>query len=91
MLSSEDILSETNSIKVLVLIEVEPLSDKFEQLMLTHTQAKAMRDALAKILSPDIDLNKDDQVFSYETNDDIKVVLSDIRDSYDENAFEKED
>lgn len=77
--------------KVVLFVEVSPLTDKFEQVMFTNKQAKAMRDAVAKILSPSIDLNKDDQTFTFYTNDEVKVVLPDIRDYYDDKDFEKED
>lgn len=82
MIKSDDFLAEANSIKVLVLMEVEPLTDRFEQIMFTTAQAKKLRDTIVTILHPEYDLAKEDD-FAVPINDDVAVSLPNVLDEYD--------
>lgn len=89
MISSEDILEATNSVKVLVLMEAVPLTDRFEQIMFTPEQARQVRDAVFKILCP----GADDQlytVFDILTNDEVTATFTNVKDSYDANYLKEE-
>lgn len=75
--------------KVLVFMESYPLTDKFEQVVLSEGQAKAMRDALFHIIAPNADATTDKVMFDVITNDDIEVVLPDVRDFYGPNYIKE--
>lgn len=76
-------MEEANSVKVLAFMEISPLSDKFEQIMLTEVQARKMRDALFLILCPAAD-EKDNQEFVVTTNDEVTITIPNVKDTYTE-------
>lgn len=80
-------MGSINATKVVVFMEISPLTDSFEQIAFTHEQAKQMRDAIARIIAPTLDLEKEDQEFDIVTNDEMKILLPNIRDEYDEQFF----
>ncbi len=84
MIKSDDFLEEIGATKVLVMLEVAPLSDKFEQIMLTEEQARKMRDALFFILTPKADESLEYQEFQITTNDEVTATFPNVHDSYAE-------
>lgn len=82
MTISDDYMEELNSIKVLAFMEVAPLTDKFQQIVLSEEQVKRLRDSLFKILAPDSDLKDDKVYFDVLTNDKVEVFLPDVTDFY---------
>lgn len=82
MFKSDDILAEANSLKVVVFMESKPLTDHFEQIVLTREQAKAMRDAILKSLHPEFDMGKEGD-FDILCNDKVAVTLPDVLDEYE--------
>lgn len=70
-------------------MEIKPLSDKFQQIALTKAQAKKVRDAIYLAIVPGADLNKRN-TFDVTTNDDVEIVLPNIRDYYDDKFFEED-
>lgn len=89
MLNSDDLLDAMDTVKVIAFMEVEPLTDKFEQIALTKPQAKAMRDALYEILTGFKPGTKDDEGFSVDLNDEVQVQLPNVRDYYEQNFFDQ--
>lgn len=77
-------MEEANSVKVLAFVEISPLSDKFEQIMLTEGQARKMRDALFLILCPEAKDEKNNQEFVVTTNDEVTITIPNVKDTYTE-------
>lgn len=75
-------MHEANTLKVLAFMEVSPLTDKFQQIVLTDKQARAMRDALFTIISGEPESKAEFSQFDVVTNDAVEMVLPNIRDSY---------
>lgn len=87
MLDAEKVLDELSTLKVLVFMEAEPLTDKFEQVMFTKEQAKKMRDGITKALVPAAKLNADVS-FEIITNDKLSITLPNVKDCYSEKELE---
>lgn len=67
---------EFNTSKLVILLENEPLSDNFEQLMLTHDQVLKVLDLLESFMP------HEGKSFKVSTNSDFKIKIKDIPDSY---------
>lgn len=89
MFSSDQILEEANSVKVLAFMEIAPLTDKFQQIVLTEKQAQQMRDSLFRILSGVEDEKQEFNQFDVTTNDDIEIILPNVRDAYGQEFINK--
>ncbi len=81
--TAKDIELEASTLKVVVFMETAPLSDTFEQVMLTEKQAKAVRDAIWMRM-PKCECGS----FNISTQDE-QYTFKDIRDEFDESEFEK--
>ena len=66
-----------NNIKVIIFMEIAPLSDDFEQIMFTRESYKRILDAIEKEQMP-----VEKGVFEVITNDDHKYTFKDIKDTY---------
>ena len=90
MINSNELFRElSGTVKVVAFMEIKPLSDKFQQIALTQAQAKKVRDAIYQAIVPGADLSKGG-TFDVTTNDDVEIVLPNIRDYYDAKFFEED-
>lgn len=83
MLNGEDILESLSSLKVIVFMEVEPLTDRFQQICLTSAQARTVRDSIFLALNPTSNLEERSD-FVVLTNDQVEVLIPNVQDTYDE-------
>ncbi len=90
MNNAEDYLSELSTLKVVAFMEIEPLTDKFEQIALTEAQAKELRMKLFDIIAgvPD---SPDTAIIDVITDNEVKVTLPDVRESYGEDFFKEDE
>lgn len=71
-----DYLDQTSTVKIIAMMETEPLTDTFEPIILSYEQHKVLRRLLESFM---IHINGSFQVF---TNHAHRVKLSNVRDDY---------
>lgn len=82
-----DLLEELSAIKVLAFMEIGPLTDTFQQIALTESQAFEIRKALFHIIAGRNNSQDDINGVDIITNDEVEVVLPEVREFYGDTFF----
>lgn len=73
MITAKDILDLGDGMKVILLMEQAPLTDRFAQIMLTQAEFKAMREGLWKALPPSEGAENMRQIITSDRYSDISI------------------
>lgn len=89
MNSESPFVKEFNKAKWLMFFEIEPLSDKFEQMAFTEEQAKKIGNFVSEVLG--FDPKQPEKGFVINTDDDIEINVPNARFFYSPEFFKKDE